>query len=60
LAAGFDHVVRAQFFTGFFCDPAALQKTITAAEGAIAAIQWITRNRSNPASDFMPAMRLQR
>jgi hypothetical protein len=37
LAAGFDDAVRAQFFSGFFGDRAALEKAMTAAEAAIAA-----------------------
>ena len=36
-AAGFDDAVRAQFFSGFFGDPAALGKAMAAAEAVIAA-----------------------
>ncbi len=37
LAAGFDDAVRAQFFSGFFGDGAALEKAMTSAEAVIAA-----------------------
>ena len=36
-AAGFDDAVRAQFFSGFFGDQAALEKAMTSAEAVIAA-----------------------